>query len=344
MSLDLKPFHELLRYQRTEKRLVFRANIALLGQRQCSTTAITTLLGTTHKTVSKWLNRTMQFGIIGLRDDPRSGRPKIITPEIQAKVIHLTTHPPYDKELAGFSNISPRLVAWVMMHRGWAKSISHEAIRQILLKDRLRVHRVKYWKTPTDPNFIEKMEVILDLYVHPPSDKIIVCVDEMPSIQALERIGSSVAMAPGKPRRLEYEYKRHGTINLFGALNIGDGEAFGKTSETKKHKDFLDFMLEVDRHWGYQKMIVIVDNYSTHCHHVVKEWLNQQNGRIQFVFTPYHGSWLNQIEIWFGILKRYCLKHTSFKNLDELECKLAQFITTWNLHFAHPFKWKFAGW
>jgi transposase len=91
-------------------------------------------------------------------------------------------------------------------------------------------------------------------------------------------------------------------------------------------------------------MIVIVDNYKTHNHQVIKEWLKQQNGRIKFVFTPYHGSWLNQVEIWFGLVRRYCLKHASFTSIEELNRKLLEFIVTWNEHFAHLFKWKFAGW
>jgi len=345
-QLDLRPFQKLLRYQKTEKRLIFRTQIALLSQsrKAGSTAAIATVLGTTSKTVAKWQTRVARFGIIGVRDEPRLGRPKIIDVAMQAKVIHIATHPPYQEELVGFSTISLRLVSWVMEHRQWAKSISHETVRQILRDHRLQVHRVKYWKTSTDPNFAEKMKAIVELYVNPPTGKLIVCVDEMPSVQALERIGASQPMAPGKPRRMEYEYKRHGTTNLLAAFNISDGHVFGETSAEKKHPDFFDFMKKVDAHWGYQEMIVIVDNYSTHNHQVIKEWRQQQNGRIQFVFTPYHGSWLNQIEIWFGIVRRHCLRHANFTSLKELNLKLLQFIATWNEHFAHPFKWKFAGW
>jgi transposase len=91
-------------------------------------------------------------------------------------------------------------------------------------------------------------------------------------------------------------------------------------------------------------MKVILDNYKTHYHLAVKEWIAEQNERIEFVFTPFHGSWLNQIEIWFGILRRYCLKHSSFKDVNELNEQILDFIVTWNKNFAHPFKWKFKGW
>lgn len=333
-----------MRYQKTEKRLAFRANIALLGCYQLPEKAIAAELGTTVKTVSKWLARTHQYGIVGLRDEPRTGRPQIFNLEIQAKVIHLATHPPFDDDLAGFSNISSWLIAWVMEHRQWVDSISQETVRQILRNHRLQVHRVKYWKTSTDPHFLEKMRTIVGLYLNPPPGKLIISVDEMPSIQALERIAVSKTVAPGKPRRIEFEYKRHGTRNLFAALNVKTGEVFGETSAEKKHQDFFNFMKNVDSYWNYQNMIVVVDNYKTHNHHVIKEWLKQQNRRIHFAFTPYHGSWLNQIEIWFGILRRYCLKHVSFKNTKELDCKLLQFIDTWNKNFAHPFKWTFTGW
>ena len=343
-QFDVRSFQELLRYQKTEKRLIFRAQIALLSQRNLSNEAMATVLGTTSKTVSKWQNRTARFGIIGLRDEPRSGCPKTIDAAIQAKVIHLASHPPFDKELAGFSTISLRLVSWVMERRQEVPSISYETVRHILRHHHLQVHRVKYWKTSTDPNFDAKMKAIVDLYVNPPAGKLIVCVDEMPSLQALERIGASQPMAPGRVRRLEYEYIRHGTTNLLAAFNASNGDVFGETRAEKKHADFFDFMQKVDAHWGYQEMIVIVDNYKTHNHQVIKDWLKQQNGRIKFVFTPYHGSWLNQVEIWFGIARRYCLRHASFTSVEELNCKLMQFIATWNEHFAHPFKWKFAGW
>lgn len=334
----------LFGYQRTEKRLFFRASIVRLEQNSLSKSTIATLLGTTDKTVSKWLNRAAEFGIIGLRDEPRCGAPQKVTPEIQRKVIHLATHPPYEQELVGFSTISLRLLSWLTMQGKWSQSLSHETIRQILLQDQLQLHRVRYWKTPKDPNFLEKMKVIVDLYLNPPSDKLLICVDEMPSIQALERKAPSVSMSPGKPRRVEHEYKRHGVTNLFAAFNIADGHVFGKTSAEKKHPDFLDFIIEVDKHWKHQKMIIVVDNYATHKHQTVRDWIEAQNSRIEFVYTPVKGSWLNQVEIWFGILKRYCIRHASFRELTELIERLYQFIDTWNLRFAHPFKWKFAGW
>jgi transposase len=230
-----------------------------------------------------------------------------------------------------------------MEHRQWVDSISHETVSRILRNHRLQVHRVKYWKTSHDPNFLEKMRVIVSHYLNPPPGKLIISVDEMPSIQALERIAQPT-INPGKVRRIEFEYKRHGTVNLFAALNVKSGEVFGETKQNKKHADFLSFMKNVDAFCNYQQMIVIVDNYKTHNHQLVKEWIKQQDGRIEFVFTPYHGSWLNQIEIWFGILRRYCLKHTSFTSIDELSDKMLNFITSWNKNFAHPFKWKFVGW
>jgi transposase len=279
-----------------------------------------------------------------LRDGHRSGRPSIFNPAIHAKVIYLAANPPFDDELKGFSNITSELIAWVMQQRQWVDSISRETIRNILRTHRLQVHRVKYWKTSTDPNFLEKMRRIVELYLHPPTDTLIICVDEMPTLQALERIEHAKGCSSGKLRRVEFEYKRHGTTNLFAALDVTSGQLYGETKETKKHLDFLSFMENVDAHWNYQQMKVIIDNYSTHKHQLVKEWIKNQNGRIEFVFTPFHGSWLNQIEIWFGILRRYSLKNVSVKSVEELNSLILAFIDTWNKNFAHPFKWKFKGW
>lgn len=305
---------------------------------------IAALLGTTNKTVTKWINRVEDFGTAGLTDLHRSGHPRIFNVDIQSKVIYLATNPPFEEKLKGFSTISSELISWVMAKNQWVDSISRETVRKMLRSERLRVHRVKYWKTSNDPNFLEKMRVIVDLYLNPPPEALIICVDEMPTLQALERIEHQWEAIPGKLRRIEFEYKRHGTTNLFAAFNTQDGQVYGETKMNKKHLDFLTFMKNVDAHWNCPKMKVIVDNYKTHNHHLVREWIAEQNERIEFVFTPYHGSWLNQIEIWFGILRRYCLKHSSFKDVHELNEKILDFIATWNKNFAHPFKWKFKGW
>ena len=341
---NIQHVKELLRYQKTEKRLIFRANIVLLnGYYQLSNKIICCRIGAPAKTVKNWISRAEKYGIIGLRDEPRSGRPLVFNPEIHAKVIHLATHPPYDDELQGFSTISSPLISWVMQHRHWVDSISPETIRKILRRHRLQVHRVTYWKTSHDPNFLEKMSTIVNYYLHPPPGKLIICVDEMPSIQALERIEHPLTSI-GQIRRIEFEYKRHGTMNLFAAFNVQNGAVFGEMSQQKKHSDFLKFMKNVDRYFKYPAMMVIVDNYKTHNHQLVKEWIENQQGRIEFVFTPYHGSWLNQVEIWFGILKRCCLRHTSFKDTEELSTRIIQFMATWNNNFAKPFNWKFSGW
>lgn len=333
-----------MRYQKTQKRLAFRASILLLNQHHRLNHEIAARLGTTNKTVTKWINRVQAFGTAGLTDLHRSGHPRLFNVDIQSKVIYLATHPPFEEELKGFSTISSELISGVMAKNQWVESISRETVRKMLRSQRLRVHRVKYWKTSNDPNFLEKMRIIVDLYLNPPPGTLIICVDEMPTLQALERIEHQWQAIPGKIRRIEFEYKRHGTTNLFAAFNTQDGQVYGETKPSKKHADFLAFMKNVDAHWNYSNMKVIVDNYKTHNHHLVKEWIAAQNKRIEFVFTPYHGSWLNQIEIWFGILRRYCLKHASFKDVDALNEKLLDFIATWNKNFAHPFKWKFKGW
>jgi len=326
-------FITLLRYQKTQKRLAFRASILLLNQHRVPKHEIAARLGTTNKTVTKWINRVQAFGTAGLTDLHRSGHPRIFNVDIQSKVIYLATHPPFEQQLKGFSTISSELISWVMAKNQWVNAISRETVRKILRYNRLRVHRVKYWKTSNDPNFLEKMRIIVDLYLNPPPGTLIICVDEMPTLQALERIEHQWEAIPGKLRRIEFEYKRHGTTNLFAAFNTQDGQVYGETKPNKKHADFLAFMKNVDGHWNYPNMKVIVDNYKTHNHHLVKEWIAAQNKRIEFI-----------LEMWFGILRRYSLKHASFKDVDELNEKILDFIVTWNKNFAHPFKWKFKGW
>jgi transposase len=192
--------------------------------------------------------------------------------------------------------------------------------------------------------FGRKEAEICGLYINPPENSIVLCVDEKPAIQARERLHPGEPARPGIPERIDFNYKRHGVLNLFAAFSVHDGEVFGKVSERKKKApDFLEFLKDVYSRWGApaRTLHIIVDNYGTHTSHLVTDWL-AAHPDVVFHFTPSHGSWLNQVELWFSILSRQALKRGDFQSKDDLAGKLVEFIKEYNER-AKPFAWTYEG-
>ncbi len=217
--------------------------------------------------------------------------------------------------------------------------ISFETVRRILKSHHLKPHRIKYFLTRTDPNFFAKAKKVIELYLTPPEDGVIICVDERTGIQALERKYPGLPMIPGHCQRQEFEYKRHGTFCLIAGLNIKTGRVFGECYERHTNVEFRDFLEKLIDLYPRQKLYIILDNLKTHLHSNVKELLIDND--IEFVFLPFHGSWLNQIEIWFGIINQKCIRRSDFKDKEMGMELVLQFVNTWNTNWAHPFNWKY---
>jgi transposase len=219
-----------------------------------------------------------------------------------------------------------------------ALGASDHAVWRIMRKEGIQLRRLRSWCVSTDPEFAPKSAEIIGLYLNPPECALVISVDEKPTIQAIERTTGYVKTSSGKiVRGMKSTYKRNGTINLFAALNVATGVVYGKTTTTKKRLDFQAFMDEVIADQPKDKTIhVILDNLSTHKKN--DDWL-AANPRVRFHFTPTSASWLNQIEIWFGILQRKALTGASFSSVEQLIQAITDFLKVHNQKAA-PFVWR----
>lgn len=216
--------------------------------------------------------------------------------------------------------------------------VSKDAVWRLLRKEGIALSRQRSWCVSTDPEFVPKAADIIGLYLNPPENAIVLSVDEKPSMQALERTTGYVKTSSGKiARGLKSTYKRHGTLNLFAALNVASGEIAGKITSYKKRPDFIEFMDEVVEGYPPEREIhVILDNYCIHKKN--DEWL-KAHPNVSFHFTPTSASWLNQVEIWFGIMTRKVLRGASFDSITKLKNAIEKYIKAYNKN-ARPFVWK----
>jgi len=210
-------------------------------------------------------------------------------------------------------------------------------LQEILKGFDLKPHQNQMWCFSTDPDFEQKQADIVGLYLRPPKNALVICFDEKPCIQANEREGRP--MVSGHPQQQSHEYVRHGTVDLFAAFCVNNGQVLGGIEEHHRGVEFLKFMKLVYRRWGqrHSTLHIILDNLATHDVDEVKEWLKQRKN-VHFHFTPTHASWLNQVELWFGIIQAQVIKRGSFTSKEDLSEKLMTFIIEYNKH-AKPFAW-----
>ena len=311
----------------TAQGLALRARIVLACAQGGSNVAVAARLGVSRTTVRKWRTRFLRDRLDGLPDEPRPGVPRTITDaQVEEVVVRTLEEVPEGathwskRELAARVGISPTSV-----HRIW------------------RAFGLQPWRTETfkispDPLLIDKIRDVAGLYLAPPSNAAVFSVDEKPQIQALERTAPVLPMIPGVPERRSFDYTRHGTIDLFAALNIATGKVIGKLSAQHRAVDFRDFLDQIDRQTDPALAVhVICDNLSAHKAPVVQRWL-LAHPRFVLHFTPTYSSWINQVERWLAELQRRCLDRGVFCSLDELTTALENWIKIWNAS-ARPFKW-----
>ena len=310
-----------------EARLVQRAQIVMACLRGDPVKDTMKRLGVSANAVILWRQRFAERGIAGLKDRPRSGKPPRYTAEFRNDVLKLLEKPP------------PRGQAcWDGPAVAKAMNASDDAVWRVLRKEGICLSRQRSWCVSTDPEFAAKAADIVGLYLNPPENALVISVDEKPSIQALERAHGYVQTDNGKiVRGFKSTYKRHGTLNLFAALEVATGAIHGKTTQQKKRVDFLSFMDEVVLELPSEREIhVILDNYSSHKKN--EEWL-AVHPNVFFHFTPTSASWLNQVEIWFGIFTRKALRGANFKNTEELREAIEAYIEVYSTT-AKPFIWR----
>lgn len=312
----------------TEQRLAFRARLILAAATGEGSTSIAAREGVRLTTVSTWRVRFARRGLAALQDEPRAGRPRTYGEDAQRRVLEKLDEPPPD----GYGSWNGRLLAEALgdipAHQVWA----------LLQKHGIQLQRRRSWCISTDPEFAPKAAEIVALYLDPPENAVVLSVDEKPHIQALERAQGYLRLPNGKAvRGVSHEYKRHGTTTLFAALNVLTGAVSGMHAQRRRREEFLAFMNEVVAQYPGQEVHVVLDNLNTH-KPKQDAWL-ARHPNVHFHFTPTHASWLNQVEVWFRILSRQALRHSSFTSPREVCDRIDAFIRAYNRD-ASPFKWK----
>jgi transposase len=305
--------------------LAQRARIVLLAGDGLGTGEIVERVGVSKPTVIAWKRRYAEGGIAALDDRARSGRPKVLN---EIEVVLATLDPP--PEYLGVTHWSSRLLAAQL-------GISNVAIAKIWRDWGLQPWRVETFKFSTDPELDAKVRDVVGLYLNPPDKAVVVCIDEKSQIQALDRTAPILPLRPGLPEKATHDYVRHGTTTLFAALEVATGKVTDACYPRHRHQEFLAFLKTVAKAYPRVKLHVVVDNYGTHKHPAVAAWL-QKNPRITLHFTPTSGSWLNMVEIFFGIITRQAIRRGTFTSVADLVAAIGNFIDGWNDR-CHPFVW-----
>jgi transposase len=305
--------------------LAQRARIVLLAADGVGTNTIAERVGAAKQTVITWKHRYVAEGVDGLADRPKPGRPSD-TDEV-AVVLATLEAPP---ERLGMTHWSSRLL-------GAELGLSNVTIAKVWKKWGLQPWRTETFKFSTDPELEAKVRDVVGLYLNPPEKAVVLCVDEKSQVQALDRTAPILPLRPGIPEKQTHDYVRHGTTTLFAALEVATGRVTDACYPRHRHEEFLKFLKQVAKAYPRKKLHIVVDNYATHKHPDVIAWL-ARNPRITLHFTPTSGSWLNMVEIFFGIITRQAIRRGTFTSVKDLIAAIGNFIDGWNDR-CHPFAW-----
>ncbi len=324
--------------------LVLRARAVMLLGAGHGPARVARLVGLSDRCVRKWRARWEHCPRPEALDDlPRAGRPPIIDLVTRCELVKLACARPDDKRRPFESVWTQQSLADALAAQTGAR-VSRSSVRRILGVEGLRPHRVRQWLHSPDAKFREKAEQVCALYLAPPPRSVVLCVDEKP-MQILHR-RYPTRVGPGAVVRREYEYKRRGVCQLLGAFDIETGRMHGRVVKHRTADELVAFLDEVVRRYPGRTVYVVWDNLNLHYDGRDARWTRfarRHRGRVKFVYTPLHASWLNQIEVWFSILQRRVLRYGSFDGEEEIRDAVLGFLEYWNDHLAHPFRWTFSG-
>jgi transposase len=305
--------------------LAQRARIVLLAADGVSNTEIAERVGVSRPTVISWRTRYQRSGLGGLHDEQRPGRPRVINHD---RIISETLRPPPRR--LGVTHWSSRLLAARL-------SVDASTVSRAWRDYGVQPWRAQTFKFSTDPALVAKVTDVVGLYLAPPQNAVVLCVDEKSQIQALDRTAPMLPMQPGLPERRTHDYVRHGTTTLFAALEIATGKVTAACQPRHRHQEFLRFLKQVARAYPEEELHLVMDNYAAHKRVEVRRWL-EANPRVRVHYTPTSASWMNLVEVWFGIIERQAIHRGTFRSVRELNAKIRAFINGWNDR-AHPFVW-----
>jgi transposase len=316
----------VLRTPSVSQQQALRARIVLRAAEGVSNTQIAREVGVSLPTVGLWRRNFCERRLEGLRDAPRSGRPRRIDDRQVQRALAKTLEPPPDGS-----------THWSVRRLAEATGISPTTVHRIWREHKLKPHQVRSFKFSHDPELVEKVIDVVGLYLEPPKGALVLCVDEKTQIQALDRTQPTLPMKPGKAQRMTHDYKRNGTTSLYAALEIATGEVTGTCYPRHTHEEFLAFLNALVRAFPRKPLHVVLDNSSTHSTPAVKRWL-ERHKRVHFHFTPTGASWLNMVEIWFSILTKQQVRRGVYHDVSELIAAIEHYIERYNER-AQPFVW-----
>jgi transposase len=328
---DRERLAELARLPSVASGLAKRARMVLLAADGMPNAQIARVAGVSRPTVIGWRDRYQQGGIAALDDEPRSGRPpEISEADVVAATLVNDGRPP---ARLGITHWSARFLAAEL-------GISFASVARIWRKWKIQPHRIETFKFSTDPELEPKIRDVVGLYLAPPDGAVVVSVDEKSQVQALDRTAPMLPLRPGLAARRTHDYKRHGTTTLFAALEIATGKITADACYPRhRHQEFLRFLKKVAAAHPGTDLHVVLDNYGTHKHPKVRGWLARpENQRITLHFTPTGCSWLNMVEIFFGIITRQAIRRGTFTSVKDLTGAISRFIDAYNDR-CQPFTW-----
>lgn len=311
-----------------------RARIVLWWAEGRQKKDVAAVAGVSRPTVDLWLSRYAAAGVAGLLDRSHAAPREQVPARIRARVLALTrTGPPAG---TGLSHWSTRTMADYIA-RTEKVVVSHQWVATLWREAKLKPHRQGTFKVGKDPRFAEKIVDIVGLYLDPPGGAVVLSLDEKSQIQALDRTQPLLPIDFGLTEKRTHDYVRHGTTNLFAALNVATGEVYGECKPSRDGNDFLAFLKKAVKPHAGRQIHVVLDNLSTHTTPQVMAWLDK-NPHVIFHFTPIGSSWVNQVENWFGIITRQAIRRGTFTSVKDLIAAIEAFIDGWNER-CEPFVW-----
>jgi transposase len=326
-EVEREALEGFVRRRKTSRALAQRAAIVLACAEGGTTKEVAARERVSAATVSKWRVRFSASRLEGLLDEPRPGAPRKITDRDVERVIGLTLE------------ATPRgATHWSTRSMAERVGLSNATVSRIWRAFGLQPHRSENFKLSPDPLLVENVRDIVGLYLSPPENALVLCVDEKSQIQALDRTQPLLPMRPGQLERRTHDYRRHGTISLFAALNAATGKVITETHRRHRAKEFRCFLDTIDANVPHKLEVhLVMDNLSTHKSPTVKRWL-LRHPRFHVHFTPTYGSWLNQVERWFGLLEQRQLKRGSHRSVKALVAAIDEFVRVSNER-SRPFQW-----
>lgn len=307
--------------------LVRRAKIVLMAADGHNNTVIAKALHLSNPTVGIWRKRFLTQGLMGLYDEPKPGAPRSIGDEKIATLINTT-----------LNSKPPDGTHWSCRSMAKQMGISKATVQRIWRTLNIQPHRQKHFTLSTDPFFVDKVRDIVGLYLNPPDKAMVLCVDEKSQIQALDRTQPVLPMGLGYVEGITHQYRRHGTLTLFAALDLASGEVITQCNKRHRHQEFLRFLHQIDKNVPPELDVhLVVDNYATHKHPKVKRWIARRP-RYHVHFTPTYSSWINQVEMWFNIITQKAIRRGTFTSVKDLRKKIERFVENYNKD-CKPFDW-----